>query len=76
MVKQGFTQFEWILEEGAAGELFAFGVSERGNSRVLADSTTVVQETAEGFDFSGTKIFAPSRLLGPGCRFWGVWVRT
>lgn len=57
MVKQGFTQFEWILEEGAAGELFAFGVSERGNSRVLADSTTVVQETAEGFDFSGTKIF-------------------
>ena len=29
MVTQGFTQFEWILEEGAAGELFAFGVSER-----------------------------------------------
>ncbi|MEZ7840208.1 MAG: acyl-CoA dehydrogenase family protein [Pontimonas sp.] len=57
MVAQGFTQFEWILEEGAAGELFAFGVSERGNSRVLADSTTVVEETAEGFEFSGTKIF-------------------
>jgi alkylation response protein AidB-like acyl-CoA dehydrogenase len=57
MVAQGFEEFSWIAEEGKAGEIFAFGVSERGNSRVLSDSITQVVETAEGCAFSGTKIF-------------------
>ena len=57
MVAQGFTEFQWILDAGHAGEVFAFGVSERGNARVLADSTTVVSKTPEGYAFTGTKIF-------------------
>ena len=57
MVAQGFSEFQWILDEGRAGEVFAFGVSERGNSRVMADSTTTVTQTAEGYAFTGTKIF-------------------
>lgn len=57
MVAQGFSDFQWILDEGCAGEIFAFGVSERGNSRVMADSTTMVTKTAEGYAFTGTKIF-------------------
>lgn len=57
MVAQGFTEFQWILDAGHAGEVFAFGVSERGNARVLADSTTVVSKTPEGYSFTGTKIF-------------------
>ncbi|MFM1953330.1 MAG: hypothetical protein RL187_539, partial [Actinomycetota bacterium] len=57
MVAKGHQEFSWILEDGNAGELFGFGVSERGNDRVLSDSLTRVTEVAGGFAFSGTKIF-------------------
>ena len=57
MVAKGFQEFEWILEDGKAGEIFAFGVSEKGNSRVLSDSTTQVSRTPEGYSYTGTKIF-------------------
>ena len=57
MVAKGHQEFSWILEDGSAGELFGFGVSERGNDRVLSDSLTSVTEVAGGFAFSGTKIF-------------------
>ncbi|MEY2900236.1 MAG: hypothetical protein RL247_402, partial [Actinomycetota bacterium] len=40
MVDKGHQEFSWILEDGNAGELFGFGVSERGNDRVLSDSLT------------------------------------
>jgi len=56
MVAGGAGEFSWILDEGHAGELFAFGVSEQGNDRVLSDSTTEVTHTPEGFAFRGTKI--------------------
>jgi len=57
MVDQGHSHLQWVLDEGAAGELFAFGVSERGNDRVLSDSVVRVEETSEGFAYFGTKIF-------------------
>jgi alkylation response protein AidB-like acyl-CoA dehydrogenase len=57
MVNLGHTEFQWILEDGLAGEVFAFGVSERGNDRVLSDSVVEVREHGEGFAFFGTKIF-------------------
>jgi hypothetical protein len=47
MVAGGAGEFSWILDEGRAGELFAFGVSEQGNDRVLSDSTTEVTHTPE-----------------------------
>lgn len=57
MVKKGHSEFQWILDEGNTGELFAFGVSEKGNDAVLTDSTVRVEEVTGGFAFHGTKIF-------------------
>ncbi|MGB1100867.1 MAG: acyl-CoA dehydrogenase, partial [Pontimonas sp.] len=48
MVNQGHEKFQWILDDGEAGELFAFGVSERGNDRVLSDSLVSVEEVEGG----------------------------
>jgi alkylation response protein AidB-like acyl-CoA dehydrogenase len=56
MVAGGHPEFQWILDDGEAGELFAFGVSEKGNDRVLSDSVTTVTEVPEGLSFRGTKI--------------------
>lgn len=57
MVKQGHNEFQWILDDGEAGELFAFGVSERGNDRVLSDSLVSVHEVEGGYSYTGQKIF-------------------
>ena len=57
MVAAGHNSMQWVLDDGDVGELFAFGVSERGNDHVLTDSLTTVQEIDEGFAFFGTKIF-------------------
>ena len=57
MVNQGHEKFQWILDDGEAGELFAFGVSERGNDRVLSDSLVSVEEVEGGFSYTGQKIF-------------------
>lgn len=57
MVKAGHSELAWVLDDGEAGEVFAFGVSEKGNDEVLTDSTTRVESVPEGFAFFGTKIF-------------------
>ena len=57
MVAAGHTELQWVLDDGAAGELFAFGVSERGNDRVLSDSLVTVTEVEGGYAFTGEKIF-------------------
>ena len=57
MVRRGHTVFQWVLDDGEAGELFAFGVSEKGNDFVLTDSTIRVEQVDGGFSFDGTKIF-------------------
>lgn len=57
MVNQGHDHLQWVLDDGQAGELFAFGVSERGNDRVLSDSIVTVTEVEGGFSYSGEKIF-------------------
>lgn len=47
-----------LLREAAAGELFAFGISERGNDLVLFGSATEARPDGEGgHRFHGTKIF-------------------
>jgi alkylation response protein AidB-like acyl-CoA dehydrogenase len=53
----GDDSLQWVLDEVHAGEVFAFGVSEAGNDRVLTDSVTTVTETPDGFSYRGTKIF-------------------
>jgi alkylation response protein AidB-like acyl-CoA dehydrogenase len=49
---------DFVLEEAAAGEVFAFGISEAGNDLVLFGSRTDARPDGEGgFSFHGTKIF-------------------
>ena len=54
---RGDTSLEWILDEAAAGEVFAFGNSEQGNDLVLWDSLTTAAPVEGGYAFTGTKIF-------------------
>lgn len=59
--------FEQVTEEIAAGEIYAFGISEPGNETVLFDSLTSAQTQWDGsVSYSGTKVFT---TLSP------VWTR-
>ncbi|MTE22970.1 acyl-CoA dehydrogenase family protein [Microbacterium sp. ZXX196] len=48
----------FVLDGAARGEIFAFGISEPGNDRVLFDSRTAARPLpGGGYSFTGTKIF-------------------
>ena len=54
----GDASLQWVLDDAEAGELFAFAISERGNDRVLSDSTTRADRADDGgWALTGTKIF-------------------
>lgn len=56
--ERGDHSLDWVLDDAAAGELFAFGNSEPGNDLVLWDSLTTATPTDDGgFSFEGRKIF-------------------
>ncbi len=58
---------DFILQDAAVGEIYAFGISEAGNDAVLFDSGTIAEEQSDGsVKFTGTKIFT---TLSP------VWTR-
>lgn len=49
---------DFVLRDAAAGEIFAFAISEAGNDLVLFDSTTDARPLPDGgYEFTGTKIF-------------------
>ena len=49
---------DFVFTEAAAGEVFAFAISEAGNDLVLFGSTTVAHPVQDGgYEFTGTKIF-------------------
>ena len=55
---RGDHSLDFVLTEAAAGEVFAFAISEPGNDLVLFGSTThAVRRGDGGYEFSGTKIF-------------------
>jgi alkylation response protein AidB-like acyl-CoA dehydrogenase len=55
---RGDDSLEYVLTEAAAGEVFAFGISEPGNDLVLFDSATDARRQPDGgYAFTGTKIF-------------------
>jgi len=52
------SSLDFVLEEAARGEIFAFGNSEAGNDSGLFDSRTAASPLpGGGYSFSGTKIF-------------------
>jgi alkylation response protein AidB-like acyl-CoA dehydrogenase len=71
--ERGDHSLDWVLEDAAAGELFAFGNSEQGNDLVLFDSLTVATPGADGsYAFTGTKIFTS---LSPAWTRLGIFGR-
>ncbi|MEO6944506.1 MAG: acyl-CoA dehydrogenase family protein [Lacisediminihabitans sp.] len=55
---RGDSSLEFILTEAAAGEVFAFAISEAGNDLVLFGSQTEARPLPDGsYEFTGTKIF-------------------
>ncbi|AWB88883.1 acyl-CoA dehydrogenase family protein [Salinibacterium hongtaonis] len=58
LLDRGDDSLAYVLHEAAAGEIFAFGVSEPGNDLVLFGSTTDARPRDDGgYEFTGTKIF-------------------
>ncbi len=71
---QGDDSLDFVLRESAAGEVFAFGISEAGNDAVLFDSDTVAEPLAGGaYRFTGTKIFT---TLSPVWTRLGIFGKT
>jgi alkylation response protein AidB-like acyl-CoA dehydrogenase len=64
--RRGDHSVDWILEEAAAGEVFAAGHAESGNDIPGLLSTTQAQRVDGGYVFTGRKSFGS---LGP------VWTR-
>jgi alkylation response protein AidB-like acyl-CoA dehydrogenase len=55
---RGDDSLEFVLREAAAGEVFAFAISEAGNDLVLFGSQTEARPLPDGaYEFTGTKIF-------------------
>ncbi|MEV5050334.1 acyl-CoA dehydrogenase family protein [Arthrobacter sp. LAR12-1-1.1] len=58
LAARGDPSLDFILQEAAQGEVFAFGNSEAGNDSVLFDSRTEAVPLPDGgYSFSGRKIF-------------------
>lgn len=53
----GDNSLEWLLEESAAGEVFAAGHSESGNTVPLLLSSTTAEKVEGGYKFTGHKGF-------------------
>lgn len=55
---RGDGSLDFVLADAAAGELFAFGISEAGNDLVLFGSSTQARPLPDGgYAFTGTKVF-------------------
>ncbi|QKJ18894.1 acyl-CoA dehydrogenase family protein [Microbacterium hominis] len=58
LAARGIPSLRFVQEGAAAGEIFAFGISEAGNDLVLFGSDTDAAPLADGgYAFTGTKIF-------------------
>ncbi|WAP50394.1 acyl-CoA/acyl-ACP dehydrogenase [Arthrobacter sp. ATA002] len=70
---RGDDSLAFVLDDAARGELYAFGVSEPGNTAVLFDSFTAAQPLGDGsYAFTGTKIFTS---LSPAWTRLGIFGR-
>ena len=72
LAERGDHSLDWVLEDAARGELFAFGNSEPGNDLVLFDSLTKAETVEGGYAFTGTKIFTS---LSPAWTRLGIFGR-
>jgi alkylation response protein AidB-like acyl-CoA dehydrogenase len=69
LYRAGDESCAWILEEAAAGHVFAAGHGEPGNDVPLVLSTTVADRVEGGWEFTGHKIFGS---LSPVWTYLGI----
>ncbi len=55
--KSGDNSLDWLLQEAAAGEIFAAGHAESGNDLPVLLSTTKAEKVDGGYRFTGNKSF-------------------
>src|SRR5262245_27081150 len=55
--RSGDHSLDWLLEEAAAGEVFAAGHGERGNDVPILASSAIAERADGGYRFHGHKIF-------------------
>jgi alkylation response protein AidB-like acyl-CoA dehydrogenase len=55
--RAGDHSLDWLLEEAAAGEVFAAGHGERGNDLPVLASSATAERVEGGYRFHGRKIF-------------------
>jgi alkylation response protein AidB-like acyl-CoA dehydrogenase len=67
--RSGDTSLQWVLEEGARGQIFAAGHAESGNDIPLLLSTTQAERVDGGYRFTGHKSFGS---LSPVWTFLGM----
>ncbi len=67
--RSGDKSLEWLLEEAAAGEIFAAGHAESGNDLPVLTSTTKAERVEGGYRFTGHKSFVS---LGPSWTRMGI----
>jgi hypothetical protein len=63
LYRAGDTSLQWLLEEAAAGEVFAAGHAEAGNDLPLLYSTARADRADGGYRFTGRKMFGSLRLV-------------
>jgi alkylation response protein AidB-like acyl-CoA dehydrogenase len=69
LLRIGDTSCEWILEEAAAGKIFAAGHGEAGNDIPVLLASAQARPAAGGWEISGRKIFGS---LSPVWDFLGL----
>jgi alkylation response protein AidB-like acyl-CoA dehydrogenase len=69
----GDKSLQWMLEEAAAGEVFAAGHAERGNDVPLFFSTATAERVDGGFRFTGHKMFASMAPVWTRYGLHAVW---
>jgi alkylation response protein AidB-like acyl-CoA dehydrogenase len=67
--RAGDKSLQWVLEEGARGQIFAAGHAETGNDIPLLLSTTQAERVDGGYRFTGHKFFGS---LTPVWNYFGV----
>jgi alkylation response protein AidB-like acyl-CoA dehydrogenase len=67
--RSGDRSLQWVLEEAAAGKIFAAGHAESGNDVPVLYSTTTAERVDGGYRFTGRKSFGS---LTPVWDFLGV----
>jgi len=66
LAASGDDSLQWVLDDAAAGEVFAFAISERGNDRVMSDSLTRVERVEPSAGSGGAHSAGHSAGHGAG----------